>query len=73
MDPSNENLDVDALTEEVKRTHGSKAFDYAAGTAKHHLLTAAWKSGALWLKVANRLKTVESSNPKYPDRPPLSH
>ncbi len=73
MDHDIDNTDVGTLADEVRRTHGSEAFDYAARTAKHHLLTAAWKSGALWLKVVNRLKTEEPAAQKYPNRIPIGH
>ena len=65
--------DVGTLMEEVKRSHGPQAFEYAANTAKQHLLSAAWKSGALWLKVVNRLRTAESSSLKHPEATSLSH
>jgi hypothetical protein len=47
--------DVDALAEELRRTHGQSAFDFAVSTAKEHLHAAAWKHCALWLQVVNRL------------------
>jgi hypothetical protein len=53
--------DVDALAEELRRTHGAGALDAAISTAKQHLNSAAWKNCALWLQVVNRL------NPKSRD------
>ena len=51
-----EAMDAGILTEQIRRTHGPQALEYAAGNARQHLLTAAWKSGALWLRVVNSLK-----------------
>lgn len=47
--------DVDALADELRRTHGAGALDAAIQTAKQHLNSAAWKNCALWLQVVNRL------------------
>ncbi len=47
--------DIDALADEMRRTHGQEAFDVAVQTAKKHLRSAAWKHCALWLQVVNRL------------------
>ena len=47
--------DIDALVDEMRRTHGPQAFEIAVQTAKGHLRSAAWKHCALWLQVVNRL------------------
>ncbi len=47
--------DINALAEELCRTHGTRALDVAIATAKEHLRAAAWKHGAVWLRVANKL------------------
>lgn len=47
--------DIEGLAEELRRMHGSQAFDVAVLTAKQHLQSAAWKHCALWLQVVNRL------------------
>lgn len=51
--------DIGALAEELRRTHGTLALDFAAQTAKHHLRSAAWKHCAMWLQVVNRLTAAE--------------
>ncbi len=58
--------DVDALADELRRAHGSRALDVAVLTAKQHLAAAAWKHCALWLQVVNRLATpLNSSSGDY--------
>lgn len=47
--------DVNALAEELRRTQGPSAYEFAVSTAKEHLQAAAWKHCALWLQVVNRL------------------
>lgn len=64
-----ETMDVGVLAEQVKQTHGSQALNYATTTAKQHLRTAAWKSGALWLQVVNRLNISEMSSQSGVNRP----
>ncbi len=60
MNETIEALDARSLADQVQKVHGPKAFDYAVSTAKQHLHTAAWKSGALWLQVVNRLNTSKT-------------
>jgi hypothetical protein len=55
-----EAMDAGVLAEQVKRTHGSEALNYAVGNARQHLLTAAWKSAALWLRVVNSLNSTKT-------------
>jgi hypothetical protein len=47
--------DINSLADEIRRTHGPSALDFAVETAKQHLQSAAWKNCAVWLQVANRL------------------
>jgi hypothetical protein len=54
--------DVSALVEEVRRTHGASALDFAAQTARQHLRSAAWKHCAMWLQVVNRLTAAEGAS-----------
>ncbi len=56
--------DIDGLAEELRRRHGAAAFDIAVETAKQHLGTAAWKSGAMWLQVVNRLTPPAFATPR---------
>lgn len=46
---------IAALADEVRRTHGSAALDYAIACMHEHLGASAWKSCALWLQIVNRL------------------
>ena len=46
---------IAALAEEVRRTHGTEALDYAITCMRGHLGASAWKSCALWLQIVNRL------------------
>ena len=55
--------DINALAEELRRTHGASALDIAVQTAKQHLRSSAWKNCAMWLQVVNRL-TAETA-PAY--------
>jgi len=64
-----ETMDAGILTEQVMQTHGPQALDYAASNAKQHLLTAAWKSGALWLQVVNRLSASKTQGHSGTKRP----
>lgn len=56
--------DVDAIADGLRQTHGSHAFDFAVQTAKQHLQAAAWKHGALWLQVVNRLTQANVAAPE---------
>jgi hypothetical protein len=47
--------DVNGLAEELRRTHGAAALDYALTTAKQYMAHSAWKNFAMWLQVVNRL------------------
>tara|TARA_R110000868_G_scaffold31905_1_gene116529 strand:- start:4448 stop:4630 length:183 start_codon:yes stop_codon:yes gene_type:complete len=60
MNEKTEALDARSLADQVQQAHGAQAFDYAVNTAKQHLHTAAWKSGALWLQVVNRLNASKT-------------
>ena len=55
--------DINALAEELRRTHGASALDVAVQTAKSHLSSAAWKNCAMWLQVVNRL--TRETSPAY--------
>ena len=55
--------DFDALANELRRSHGAAALDVAAGIARQQLQTAAWKSCAVWLQVANRIAQTEGRHP----------
>lgn len=46
---------IAALAEEVRRTHGNDALDYAITCMHAHLGASAWKNTALWLQIVNRL------------------
>jgi hypothetical protein len=53
--------DISALADELRRTYGASALDYAAQNAKQYLRSAAWKHCAMWLQVVNRLTAAEGS------------
>ncbi|MBX7199193.1 MAG: hypothetical protein K1X51_07425 [Rhodospirillaceae bacterium] len=46
---------IAALADEVRRTHGNAALDYAITCMHQHLGASAWKDCALWLQIVNRL------------------
>ena len=46
---------ITALADEVRRTHGNGALDYAITCMRGHLGASAWKNTALWLQIVNRL------------------
>ncbi len=46
---------ISALADELQRTHGGEALDYAIGRMRQHLGASAWKNCALWLQIVNRL------------------
>lgn len=46
---------IAALAEEVRRTHGNDALDYAISCMRGHLGASAWKNTALWLQIVNCL------------------
>ncbi len=46
---------IAALADEVRRTHGTQALDYAIACMHSHLGASAWKNCALWLQIVNRL------------------
>lgn len=51
--------DVTALADELRRTHGPSALDFAVQNARQYLRSAAWKHCAMWLQVVNRLTAAE--------------
>ena len=57
--------DVDALADELRRTHGAGALEAAIQTAREHLNSAAWKNCALRLQVVNRLSPKGLSSGGY--------
>ena len=47
--------DINQLADELRRTHGGAALDYAISTMRQHLGASAWKNCAMWLQIVNRL------------------
>lgn len=49
---------IAALADEVRKTHGAEALDFAIARMHQHLGASAWKNCALWLQIVNRLNGV---------------
>jgi len=63
--------DIGGLADELRRTHGPQALDFAVQTVKQHMRTSAWKNCAMWLQVVNRLN-VAAAGHKTASTQPLS-
>ncbi len=58
--------DIDTLADDLRRTHGTHALEFAVQTVKQHVQSSAWKNCAMWLQVVNRLNAAALRNQAAP-------
>ena len=54
--------DIPHLADELRRTHGGDALEYAIGVMHEHIGASAWKNCALWLQIVNRLNGAPTAS-----------